>query len=165
MSACRESELDALLANELASEDATRVRAHVSGCTACQHALTWLRAERGWMAQRAQRTPARPALDFAALEARLQEQAPPPRPEPRHAGWMHWGRMLSAATAVVAFISLSTFQMTRIPSADEPWGPGDAMVSLARPVDWCDDPSREAVAALEARVGACLVATPFLPLR
>ncbi|WP_426755939.1 anti-sigma factor family protein [Myxococcus sp. Y35] len=164
MSACRESELDALLADELSPEEAARVRAHANTCPACQHALSWLRAERGWMAQRARRTPVRPALDFAALEARLQKPAAPPW-EPRPAGWLYWRRMLTAATAVVAFVGLSTLQVTRIPSADDPWSQHDAFVTAARPVDWCDDPSREAVAALEARVGACLVATPLLPLR
>ncbi len=163
MSACREAELDALLAGELSPEDTARVHAHANACPACQHALAWLRAERGWMAQRARRLPERPALDFAALEARLRKREAPPAP--RRLEWLYWGRMLTAATAVVAFVLLGTLQVTRIPSADEPWSQHDPFAAAPRTVEWCDDPSREAVAALEARVGACLVATPLLPLR
>ncbi|WP_434346886.1 anti-sigma factor family protein [Myxococcus virescens] len=162
MSACRETELDALLADELSPEDAARVRAHTQACPACQHALSWLRAERGWMAQRARRMPARPALDFAALESRLRKPVVPAAPK---VSWMHWGKMLTAALASVAFVGITTLQVTRLPSADEPWPRNDALTTATWAVDWCDDPSREAVAALEARVGACLVASPLITLR
>ncbi|MFP2928435.1 zf-HC2 domain-containing protein, partial [Pyxidicoccus sp. 3LG] len=40
-----------MLAGELSAEDAARVGAHADTCPACRHALTWLRLERGWMAQ------------------------------------------------------------------------------------------------------------------
>lgn len=90
-SPCREPELDALLAGELSPEDAARVRAHAEACAACAHALAWLKLERGWMAQRARRST--PALDFAALEARLNaapaQATPAPRPAPRRAHWAH----------------------------------------------------------------------------
>ncbi|AEI63866.1 anti-sigma factor family protein [Corallococcus macrosporus] len=164
MSTCREAELDALLAGELSPEDTARVRAHANACPACQHALSWLRAERGWMAQRARRLPSRPALDFAALEARLRKPAAA-RPEPSKVSWRHWGKMLTAAMASVAFVGLTTLQVTRGPSPDERWAHPDTLATTSLTVDWCDDPSREAVAALEARVGACLVASPLLPLR
>ncbi|MFP2964282.1 hypothetical protein ACLEPN_42910, partial [Myxococcus sp. 1LA] len=86
---------------------------------------------------------------------------------PPKASWLHWGKMLTAAVASVAFVGLTTLQVTLGPSSDEhSWASRpDALATAARAVDWCDDPSREAVAALEARVGACLVASPLLPLR
>lgn len=162
MSACREADLDALLAGELSPEDAARVDAHVDTCPACRHAMTWLRLERGWMAQRARRTPARPALSFAALEARLARPAPRPW-EPLRGAWTNWGRMLMAATAAVAFVGLSLTQGGGPTSlGDEPFR--DVRISTLVG-DSCEDPSRDAVAALEASVGACLVASPFIVSR
>ncbi|QSQ21671.1 zf-HC2 domain-containing protein [Pyxidicoccus parkwayensis] len=161
MSACREADLDALLAGELAPEDAARVDAHVDTCPACRHAMTWLRLERGWMAQRARRMPPRPALDFAALEARLSRPAIPTW-VPLRGAWSNWGRMLMAATAAVAFVGLSLTQGGATSLGDEPFG-RDTRPSMLG--EACEDPSREAVAALEASVGACLVASPFISSR
>ncbi|MCE9671878.1 zf-HC2 domain-containing protein [Myxococcus stipitatus] len=157
MSTCRESELDALLAGELSPEDAARVRAHADGCAACRHALAWLRTERGWMAQRARRMPSRPALDFAALEARLAAKASAPaRPEPRESPWRGWRTMLMGAMATMACFGLGLVRGVPASSTEEPWG---AEVFVATPGDEsCED----AAAALEARVGACLIASPGL---
>jgi anti-sigma factor RsiW len=162
MSPCREHELDALLAGELSPEDAARVDAHMDTCPACRHALTWLRLERGWMAQRARRTPARPALHFSALEARLARPAVP-HWVPLPGTWANWGKMMMGAAAAVAFVGLSLVQAGPTSSGEEPWS-RDVLVS-ALVGEACEDPSREAVAALEASVGACLVATPRFPLR
>jgi anti-sigma factor RsiW len=154
---CRESDLDALLAGELSVEAAERVRAHAATCAGCTQALTWLRMERGWMAQRARRMPARPALSFGALEARLRAAAP------RQGEWSHRGRMLTAAAAAAAFVLLSL--VPRNPTqtlSEEPWGEG--LVSMAR-VEACMDPSVEAVARVEARFGACLLASPAHPVQ
>lgn len=159
---CREPELDALLAGELSPEEAERVSAHAATCATCTRALAWLRTERGWMAQRARRMPARPALSFEALEARLR---PPPAPrqvrrEPR-------GRVaMMGAAAAVAFMALS--MMPRSPSmsrssfsSEDAWSEG--LVSMAQ-VPACMDPSVDAVARVEARFGACLLASPAQPL-
>jgi anti-sigma factor RsiW len=159
MSACREGALDALLAGELSPEDAARVDAHVDTCPACRHALTWLRLERGWMAQRARRTPARPALSFSALEARLARPAIPPW-VPLPGSWANWGKMMMAAAATVAFVGLSLMQGGPAPLGDEPRGRDVRMLGEA-----CEDPSGEAVAALEAALGACLVASPVISSR
>ncbi|MCP3062593.1 zf-HC2 domain-containing protein [Myxococcus sp. K38C18041901] len=161
MSTCRESELDALLAGELSPEDAARVRAHADTCAACKHALAWQRAERGWMAQRARREPRRAALSFEALEARLAARAPTPvvRQPPREGEWRHWGKMLMAAAAAVAFVGLVLPRGGGSgPSVDEPWS---REVLVTGGVEACED----AAAALEARVGACLIASPVLALR
>ncbi|MCP3104012.1 zf-HC2 domain-containing protein [Myxococcus sp. K15C18031901] len=161
MSACRENELDALLAGELSDEDAARVRAHAEGCAACRHALTWLRMERGWMAQRARRTPSRPALDFAALEARLAATAEPsvvPHRAPHESPWRGWRTMLMGAMATMACFGLGLVRSGPTTNAEEPWG---AEVLVAASGEACED----AAAALEARVGACLIATPGLALR
>jgi anti-sigma factor RsiW len=164
---CREQELDMLLAEELSPADAERVRAHVEGCAACTHALAWLRLERGWMAQRARRLPARPALDFSALEARLAAANPAPRPvaEPRravrstpHRGqWSHRGMMAMGAAAAVVFMVCGVVQVRPVNSFEESWSQEVLASGLLLA---CVDPSGEAVAALEDRFGACLIATP-----
>lgn len=155
---CRESELDALLAGELSPEQAERVRAHAATCGPCSQSLAWLKAERRWMAQRARRQPSRPALRFSALEARLQP--PAPRRAPR---WADLGRMAVGAAAAVTFVALSLIPRPGPPSlSEEHWG--EELVSVAR-VDACMDPSIEAVARVEASVGACLLASPARPLR
>lgn len=157
MSACREGELDALLAGELSAEDAARVDAHVDCCPACRHTLTWLRLERGWMAQRARRMPSRPALSYSTLEARLARPAVPAW-VPLPGTWADWGKMLMGATAVVAFVGLSMVKVGPTSTGDEPWSRDVRPSGLSEP--WCVDPSREAMDALEAAVGACLLATP-----
>jgi anti-sigma factor RsiW len=173
MSACREHELDALLAGELGPEDAARVSAHADTCPACRHALAWLRLERGWMAQRARRTPSRPALSFSALEARLARPAAPRRAS-FEGTWAHWGKMMMGAAAAVAFVGLSVVRAGPASLGEEPsWdmsvsmstGMSRDVLATALGIEACVDPSREAVAALEASVGACLVATPRFPLR
>jgi anti-sigma factor RsiW len=170
---CPEHALDALLAGELSAEDAQRVRAHAEGCAACQHTLSWLKLERGWMAQRARREPARPALDFAALEARLHQasapKAPPSRPAPRRARWAHRGMMAVASMAAAVFFVFSVAQQSRpvAPAYDElaSWGESEALLFTPARGEVCTDPVDEAVAALEARVGACLLASPALAVR
>ncbi|QRK10632.1 zf-HC2 domain-containing protein [Archangium violaceum] len=156
---CRESDLDALLAGELSEEEAERVSAHATTCVTCARTLAWLRLERGWMAQRARRMPSRPALSFGALEARLR-----PSQAPHQGRWEHGGRMALGAVAAVAFMALSLVPQARPTSFDseEPWG--DGLVSVAT-VPACMDPSVEAVARVEARFGACLLASPARPLR
>lgn len=158
---CRESELDALLAGELSAEDAERVSAHAATCATCTRALAWLRTERGWMAQRARRMPARPALDFEALEARLR-----PAPAPRQARREHRGLVAMMGAAAVAFMALSMAPRTHSTSraafsSEESWSEG--LVSMAQ-VPACMDPSVDAVARVEARYGACLLASPAQPL-
>jgi anti-sigma factor RsiW len=154
---CRESDLDALLAGELSAQEAERVRAHAATCAGCTQSLTWLRMERGWMAQRARRMPARPALSFGALEARLRTATP------RQGEGSHRGRMAMAAAAAVTFLLLSLVPKNPTQTlSEEPWG--DGLVSMAR-VEACMDPSLEAVARVEARFGACLLASPAHPLR
>ncbi len=158
---CRESELDALLAGELSPEEAGQVSAHAATCATCTRALAWLRTERGWMAQRARRMPSRPALRFEALEAKLRPPAPrQARREPRGLVAM------MGAAAAVAFMALS--MLPRSPStslasfsSEEAWSEG--LVSIAQ-VPACMDPSVDAVARVEARFGACLLASPARPL-
>ncbi|WNG51659.1 hypothetical protein F0U60_51755 [Archangium minus] len=156
---CRESDLDALLAGELSEEEAERVSTHAAACATCARTLAWLRLERGWMAQRARRLPSRPALSFSALEARLR-----PSSAPRKGRWEYGGRMALGAVAAVAFMALSLVPQARPTSfdAEESWG--DGLVSVAT-VPACMDPSVEAVARVEASVGACLLASPARPLR
>lgn len=158
---CRESDLDALLAGELSAQEAERVSAHAAACGTCAKTLAWLRLERGWMAQRARRTPSRPALSFGALEARLRPASAPRRPR-----WEHAGRMALGAAAAVAFVVLSLVPRAGSTSfeslsSEESWGEG--LVSVAT-VPACMDPSVEAVARVEATYGACLLASPVAPL-
>ena len=154
---CRESELDALLAGELSAEDAERVRAHAAACATCTRSLAWQKLERGWLAQRARRMPSRPALSFSALEARLKV------PAPRQAQWSHVGRMALGAAAAVLFVALSLMPKPGPSSltSEETWSEG--LVSVAT-VPACMDPSVEAVARMEARFGACLLASPTEPM-
>jgi anti-sigma factor RsiW len=153
---CRESELDALLAGELSPEGEARVRAHVQGCAACTQSLAWLKLERGWMAQRARRQPARPALAFSALEARLQ-------PVRAHrAAWAHRGKMALSAAAAMAFVAFSVLRAG--PASFEEPLLQEGLVSLGG-VEASMDPGFEAVALHEARFSACLLATPVQPLR
>jgi hypothetical protein len=112
------------------------------------------------MAQRARRLPSRPALSFDALEARLRPSAP------RRAPWESWGRIAMGAAAAVAFMALSIqppSRPTSLPSfsSEEQWG--DGLVSVAR-VEACMDPTIEDMARVEARFGACLLASPAQPL-
>lgn len=173
--ACREQELDALLAGELSLADAERVRAHTEGCAACTHALAWMKLERGWMTQRARRMPARPSLSFEALEARLAaaKQAPA-RPEstrvpeprraertpPRRSNWSFRGVMALGAAAAVGFIVFGVVQARPVNAPEVLWSQ-DVLASGL--VQACVDPSGEAVAALEDRFSACLIATPAWP--
>jgi anti-sigma factor RsiW len=145
--------LDALLAGELSAEDAERVRAHAALCATCTRALAWQRLERGWMAQRARRMPSRPALSYGALEARLRA------PVPRRSPWVPRGLMALGAVAAVLFVALGLMPRSAPPafSAEETWG--DGLMSVAT-VEACMDPSIEAVARVEARFGACLLASP-----
>jgi anti-sigma factor RsiW len=168
---CRESDLDALLAGELSAEEAGRVSAHAATCAPCTRALAWLRTERGWMAQRARRMPSRPALSFEALEARLNP------PAPRQARREHRGGMVAmmGAAAAMVFMAVSMLPRTHSPSgttfsslsslssfsSEDAWSEG--LVSRAQ-VPACMDPSVEAVARVEARFGACLLASPAQPL-
>ncbi|QRN97991.1 zf-HC2 domain-containing protein [Archangium violaceum] len=155
---CRESDLDALLAGELSAEEAERVREHVATCAGCTQSLAWLRMERGWMAQRARRMPARAALNFGALEARLRAAAA----APRRGEWSHRGMMAMGAAAAVFFVLLSLVPGNpTLTLSEEPWR--DGLVSVAQ-VEACMDPSLEAVARVEARFGACLLASPAQPL-
>lgn len=160
--ACRERELDALLAGELSAADAERVRAHAEACAACHHALAWLKLERGWMAQRARRMPARPTLSFAALEARLA--AAPRRPEratpPHRSGWSHRTMMALGAAAAMAFVLFGVAQVRPVPPGEPLWSQEVLASGLLQA---CVDPSGEAVAALEDRFNACLIASPALP--
>lgn len=160
---CRESDLDALLAGELTPEEAGRASAHAATCATCTRALAWLRMERGWMAQRARRMPSRPALNFEALEARLH-----PPPAPRQARREHRGGLVAmmGAAAAVVFMALSMLPRTHPTSrasfsSEDAWSEG--LVSIAR-VPACMDPSVDAVARVEARFGACLLASPAQPL-
>lgn len=159
---CREPELDALLAGELSPEEAGRVSEHAATCATCTRALAWLRTERGWMAQRARRMPSRPALDFEALEARLR-----PAPAPRQARREPRGLVaMMGAAAAVAFMALSMLPGSPSSSrsafsSEESWSEG--LVSIAQ-VPACMDPSVDAVARVEARFGACLLASPAQPL-
>lgn len=156
--ACRETDLEALLTGELSAREAERVSAHAAACGACARTLAWLRLERGWMAQRARRLPSRPALRFEALETRLRP-APKPRSTRRRGEWrlgLALGSMAAVACAVLTLVMPAP-----TPSfSEEPWGEG--LVSVAR-VEACTDPSLEAVARVEARVGACLLASPAQP--
>jgi anti-sigma factor RsiW len=151
---CRESDLDALLAGELSAEEAGRVGAHAATCDTCTRTLEWLRMERGWMARRARHQPARRALRTGAWEARLE-------PAPSRPWLREWRGGLWAAAALVSCVTLSLLPGARPPAhIEEPWG--DGLVSMAR-VEMCMDPGIEAVARMEARVGACLLASPTQP--
>ncbi|XXF77965.1 zf-HC2 domain-containing protein [Myxococcaceae bacterium GXIMD 01537] len=161
-SPCREHELDALLTGELPAPDAERVRAHAESCAACARTLAWLRMERGWMAQRARREPSRPALGFAALEARLSAAARPARPR---ATWAHRGKMAMGAAAAVFFVMFSFAQTGVRPSLSEDSWDEEALRSTPGLAEVCVDSTRDAVAALEASVGACLLASPALASR
>jgi anti-sigma factor RsiW len=164
--ACREQELDAWLAGELSPSDEERVRSHAEECSACAHALAWLKLERGWMTQRARRTPSRPALSFAALEARLTAPtAPAPmatpsravRTAPHRGEWSHRGKMALGAAAAVAFIFFGVAQVRPVHSFEEPWSQEVLASGL---LEACVDPSGDAVAAMEDRFNACLIASP-----
>ena len=174
--ACREQDLAALLAGELALADAERVRAHTEACAACSHALAWLRLERGWMAQRARRMPERPALSFSALEARLAAAKAPARPvrapvamprrseratPRRRSDWAQRAMMALGAVSAVAFIFFGVAQVRPVSSGEELWSQEVLASGLLQA---CVDPSGEAVAALEDRFSACLIASPALPL-
>ncbi|HEX8705160.1 MAG TPA: zf-HC2 domain-containing protein [Myxococcaceae bacterium] len=164
---CREQELDALLAGELSPAEAERVRAHAESCAACQHSLSWLKLERGWMTQRARRSTGRPALDFSAVQARLAaKSAPLPRPvraAPQRTHWSQRGMLAMGAAAAVAFLLFGGGQPVSPAhySVEEAWSSQEVLVSSLPPA--CMDLSGEAVAATEDRFGACLIATPALP--
>jgi anti-sigma factor RsiW len=173
---CREQDLDALMAGELSLADAERVRAHAEACAACNHALAWLKLERGWMAQRARRMPARSALNFAALEARLAAASAPARPvlapvavsrrserttPRRRSEWSQRTMMALGAVAAVAFIFFGVAQVRPVHSGEVLWSQEVLASGLLQA---CVDPSGEAVAALEDRFNACLIASPALPM-
>ena len=154
-SLCRESDLDALLARELSEEEARRVSAHAAACDTCREGLEWLRMEREWMERRARGQPARRALDYGAVEARLRG-APP-----RRDSWQWRGLGMAAVAAGLAVVMLSGTPSGHLPTrSEEPWSEG--LVSMAR-VEACVDPGLEEAARMEARVGACLLATPSRP--
>jgi anti-sigma factor RsiW len=170
--ACREQELDALLAGELSPADAERVRTHAEGCAACTHTLAWLKLERGWMAQRARRMPERPALNFAALESRLAgantarpvavsapEARRAERASPRRGHWSHRGVMALGAAAAVAFMLFGVTQVRPVNSLEESWSQEVLASGLLQA---CVDTSGEEMAATEARFNACLIASPAL---
>src|SRR5262249_1374401 len=143
------------------------------GCGACAHALSWLRLERAWMAQRARRTPTRPALQWEQLEARLSapaseaaSRASPPAPVPRASpsalvprGASRRARGPAMALGAAAAVVLVSLSLLLPGSRGVPEGAETAAL-LA-----CEDPVGEAMSALEVRVGACLVASPALAQR
>ncbi len=163
---CRESDLDALLAGELSPEEAGRVSAHAAGCATCTRTLAWLRAERGWMAQRARRMPPRPALSYEALETKLHPPATPRPPRREHRGGVV---AMMGAAAAVAYMALSMAPRSHptslapfaAMSSEDTWSEG--LISIAQ-VPACMDPRVEAVARVEAHFGACLLASPAQPL-
>ena len=155
--ACREQDLDALLAGELSPAEAQRVRAHAEQCAACTHALAWQKLERGWMAQRARRTPARPALSFSTLEARLAAVAPARPAAARRVHWSHRGVMALGAAAAMAFIVFGMAQVRPVSALEEPWSQEVLASGL---LEACVDTSGDEMAATEARFSACLIASP-----
>ncbi|MDC0712310.1 zf-HC2 domain-containing protein [Stigmatella sp. ncwal1] len=161
---CREQDLDALLAEELSPAEAERVRTHAEGCASCAHSLSWMKLERGWMTQRARRMPSRPALNFEALQARLAtapaRPAPPERrPAPgRTWSWSSPGKMALGVAAAVAFLAVNLTRMPPASSIEESW----TQEALASGMLACEDTSSQEVAAMEARFGACLIASPVL---
>lgn len=161
---CPEQDLDALVAGELSPPEAGRVRAHAETCAACTQALAWLKLERGWMTQRARRMPERPALNFEALQARLEAAparpvAPAPRTSPRwRERWAATGKMALGAAAAAAFLIINMSQMPPAASLEESW----TQDALASGLLACVDTSSQEVAAMEARFGACLIASPVL---
>jgi anti-sigma factor RsiW len=183
--ACRTHALEEWLSGALPPEEAGAAEAHVAGCAACAHTLAWLRLERSWMAQRARRMPTRPALQWEALEARLAGPpvagsavavAPvtaPPEPVPgaparhalaprvRQARWAHGGAMALSAAAALLLVAFSLL----LPAVRGGAEPVPAVATAPGGVEACMDTLGEAVAALERRVGACLVASPALVQR
>jgi hypothetical protein len=63
--------------------------------------------------------------------------------------------------AAVAFIFFSVAQVRPVHSSEELWSQDVLASGLLQA---CVDPSGEAVAALEDRFSACLIASPALPL-
>ena len=120
------------------------------------------------MAQRARRMPARPALSFSALEARLAQAktaapvAEPSRAErsaPRRGHWSHRGMMALGAAAAVAFMLFGVAQVRPVNSLEEPWSQEVLASGLLQA---CVDTSGEEMAATEARFSACLIASPAM---
>lgn len=167
--------LEAWLSGALAPDGAAGLEAHVGACAECARALGWLRAERAWMAQRARRTPARPALAWERLEARLHADAaapalpqalPPALPRvaapapsrlrpPRR--WAHGAAALASAAAALLLLAVLPLGGGPVRLED-----GEPEALRERGVEACVDPAQEALAALERRLSACLLATPVL---
>ena len=159
--ACSEHGLDALLAGELSPPEAERVRAHARTCATCARSRAWLQLEREWMARRAQSQPARPALSFEQLQAKLaaaaqapaERRAVPHRSRRQPRGLLALG-MLTAVMGV-AFSLLPMLQSYAPVAACTASGATVAASDVGANACYDDQ------AMLEARLGACLVATPL----
>jgi hypothetical protein len=73
--------------------------------------------------------------------------------------------MALAAAAAVSFVMFSLSQPRPLPSSSESAWDGETLLFTPARAEVCVDPGLEAVAALEARVGACLLASPVLAVR
>jgi anti-sigma factor RsiW len=145
-------ELDRFAAGELDSVRAGQVREHLGRCAGCAREVELLRAEREAFRARHDE-PIRVPGDFAAVMARVTTLRTAPARAPRLAS-------LPVALAAAAALALAIIPSVRSGGQADAGAlasgvcPGDVGLAL------CDDGSSGAIAELESRYSACLIATP-----
>jgi hypothetical protein len=112
---CNEDDLLALSRGELSTARAREVERHSHACETCRAELAWLRAERTLIARRAERAPAPPPAQWAAIADRIaiaSGQKPGGAPAPRRASRRGW-IVAAGAGALVAAAATLLFVLPR----------------------------------------------------
>ena len=146
----RELEASALEEETVSTE---ALRAHQATCADCRTERAWRQRERAWFAQRARRTPQRPALEWEALAAKLdaaQEAAWTPVEPTRAALRPHRLRVALPALAA-CLVALLPILFDAPPPTEE--------LSAGVNVPACFLPDDDGIPRLESAMGACLIAS------
>lgn len=146
----RELEAEGLEAESCSTE---ALRIHQETCADCRTERAWRQRERAWFAQRARRTPQRPALEWEALAARLdaaQEAAWTPM-EPTRASLRPHRRRVALPALAACLVALLPMLFNAPPPSEE--------LAAGVTVPACFLPDDDGIPRLESAVGACLIAS------
>lgn len=126
---------------------------HLNTCTPCRTEYAWRERERAWFAQRARRTPDRPALSWDLLAARMelaQESAWQPKPPHAPSWWHRFGVALPAVAACLLAV---------LPVLLSSSGGSEALDAPSpAPLQACFATDDEVLRHQEAAIRACLIA-------
>lgn len=166
MSPCPEEELERYARGAQSTEEAERLRAHLSGCPRCAREVAWQRLEQRLISERARRELPHP-LELARLRRATLGRIPEAMAAAHRREFK--GRAVSAGRALLSAgcAVLAAFAIAYLPHSDAPLPVLDTAAAdcmSQEPDAFCPPPTspHERVAAVEDAFDACLVATPHL---